>query len=743
MSIRTRALAGFALAAVWFAFAGHGPAAPVYSLIHSFGFTNLIGRSPEATLILAEDGNLYGTTRLGGRADRGTIFRLRPDGTGFKVIHNFYGTNGHAPTSEVIEGTDGLLYGTASRGGAANKGVLFRLKKNGEEFSVLHEFGATSDDGSSPTGGLLEGRDGLLYGTSAAGGTNDLGTLFKLGRDGGGYAILRHLNSLEGSSPQGNLIEGRDGKLYGTTGGGGTNSGGVVFAVSRDGEEFAVLHEFSGADGSAPVGALLEGSDGLLYGTAREGGLSDYGTIFRLSKAGHDFEVLWDFWGEEWDGFKPFSTLVEGVDGGLYGTTAGGGTTGGGIVFRMNKDGSAYQVLRSFGEALADGGSPFSGLLRTSSGRLFGTTFSGGGAESGTVFSLREDGTQYAMLWSFSASGGDGSSAKSAVIEGSDGALYGTTDFGGYYAQGTVFKLQQDGSGFTVLHNFTGRDGLGRGPISSLIEGQDGFLYGTTSGEENFGTNSSTGIVFKIDKDGTQFSVLHEFLAAPGRPAFDGVRPLGALVEADDGFLYGVTASAGTNGFGTLFKLAKDGSGFEVVRPFNRTDGGYPGASLIQASDGILYGVAAGYSQSTNGSVYRLNKDGTGFEVLREFSGGDGSIPSAPLFEASDGRLFGSTTNGGLAGVGVLFRLRKDGSRFTILRSFRGGSADGANPVSSLAEGTDGALYGTTRNGGTNGLGILFKIGKDGLGYTVLHHFGSSHDDGAIPVAGLWKSRRR
>src|SRR6185503_16258244 len=122
-------------------------------------------------------------------------------------------------------------------------------------------------------------------------------------------------------------------------------------------------------------------------------------------------------------------------------------------------------------------------------------------------------------------------------------------------------------------------------------------------------------------------------------------------------------------------------------------DGGFPGASLIQASDGVLYGVSAGYSQSTNGTVFRLHKDGTGFELLRTLNGGDGSVPAAPLLEASDGRLYGSTTNGGLAGVGVLFRLQKDGGSFTVLRSFRGGSADGAHPAASLAEGADGALY--------------------------------------------------
>ena len=735
-----RTFASLALAGAAFLFAGHGRAEVVYSQVHSFGFTNWIGRNPQAVLIRAGDGNLYGTTRLGGRADRGTIFRLHTNGTSFGVIHNFYGTNGSAPTCGVIEGKDGLLFGTASRGGTPNKGVVFRVNKDGDGFMLLHEFGTVTGDGASPVGGLLEGSDGLLYGTTAEGGTNTAGTLFKLRKDGGDYAIVRHLSLSEGRSPQGSLIEAGDGRIYGTTSGGGTNGAGVVFGVGSNGDGFAVLHEFGGADGSAPFGALLAGRDGFLYGTTRDGGLSDAGTVFRLTKDGNTFEVLWDFWGDGWDGLKPFSTLVEGTDGGLYGTTAGGGVTNGGIVFRLNKDGSAYQVLWSFGETFDDGGSPVSGLFSTADGRLFGTTFSGGGSDSGTLFSLREDGTRYTSLWSFSASGGDGTSPRATLIEGSDGALYGTTDLGGHFAVGAVFKLQYDGSAYTVLHDFTGHDGAGRGPVSSLVEGTDGFLYGTTSGEETFGTNFSTGTAFRLGRDGSQFTVLHRFLSAPNRTSPDGIRPLGPLLEAADGFLYGVTAAGGTNGFGTFFKLGKDGT-FEMVRNFTRFDGGFPAASLIRGSDGVLYGVCAGYSQQTNGTVFRMNLDGSGLEVLRSFSGGDGSVPAAPFVEASDGRLFGSTTNGGLAGAGILFRLQKDGGGFTVLRSFRGGAADGANPRAGLTEGADGALYGTTRNGGANGIGVLFKIGKDGLGYTVLHHFGSNPVDGGLPDAGLCKSR--
>lgn len=716
-------------------------ASPVeVTTLHSFGFTNLIGRGPEASLTAADDGFLYGTARLGGRGNSGNIFRLRPDGSEFLVTHNFYGLDGATPTGEMVSGSDGLLYGATFQGGVSNRGVVFSIGRGGGGFRLLHEFGSVSGDGHSPPGGLLEARDGWLYGTCFTGGSNDLGTVFKLRRDGTGYATLWEFSGTNGSAPQGGLVEARDGRLYGTCSRGGAADVGVVFSLSRDGSGFEVLHEFDGIDGSNPVATLFEGSDGGLYGTAREGGVLGFGTVFRVATRGTRFLVLWDFFGPDWDGFRPFGSLIEGGDGALYGTTAGGGEVDGGIVFRINKDGSAYEILRSLGVSFVEGKNPFNGLTRLPDGRLFGATFAGGGANSGCIFSLREDGSEYRLVWSFSASGGDGVGPGTRLIEASDGLLYGTTDSGGYYGRGTVFRMQKDGDGFVVLHDFTGNEGAGRGPVSALIEARDGWLYGTTGGEETYGTNISTGIAFKLQRDGSNFTILHEFLTPANRIMPDGIRPLGALLEARDGLLYGFTAAAGTNGFGTLYRMDTNGTNFEVVFHLGRTNGGFAGAPLMQASDGMFYAVAAGSPQRTNGAIFRINPDGSGVQVLRSFSGGDGSVPVASLLEASDGRLYGVTTNGGLASRGMLFRLEKNGAHYTVLRSFRGGIRDGAHPVAALIEGQDGELYGSTRLGGARDRGVLFRIAKDGLRYTILHHFFDSDPAGGRAVAALWQS---
>ncbi len=730
--------------AFWVVAAGPVVAGPVdVARLHSFGFTNLIGRGPEATLTAGSDGFLYGTARLGGLGNGGTVFRLRPDGSAFAVTHHFRGPDGLTPIGEVIEGTDGLLYGATFQGGATNKGVVYRMARDGQDFVLLHEFGSIAGNGSGAASGLIEGRDGWLYGTCFSGGTNDAGTVFKLRRDGTGFTTLWEFSEATGRLPQGGLIEARDRRLYGTCSRGGESDAGTVFGLERDGSGFALLREFDGLDGSNPVASLFEGSDGGLYGTTREGGALGFGTVFRVSNRGERFRVLWDFFGPDWDGFRPFCALVEGTDGALYGTAAGGGEVDGGTVFRINKDGSAYEILRSLGVSFVEGKNPFNGLTRLPGGRLVGTTFSGGGANSGCVFTLREDGSEYGLVWSFSASGGDGVGPANPLIESADGWLYGTTDGGGYYARGSVFRAAKDGSAYEVLHDFTGNELQGRGPVSGLVESRDGWLYGATSGEETYGTNISTGLIFRLRKDGSDYAIAHRFLTPPNRITPEGIRPVGGLIEATNGLFYGFTAAGGTNGFGTLYCIDvndTNGTNFQVVFHLGTTNGGFAGARPMQASDGLLYAVASGSPQRTNGAVFRVQPNGEGLEVLRRFSGGDGSVPVAPVFEAGDGRLFGTTTNGGLAGRGLIYRMEKSGAHFTVLRSFRGGISDGAHPYAALVEGPDGELYGTTRHGGARDRGVMFRIGRDGLRYTIVHHYVDGDAFGGRAVAALWRS---
>src|SRR6266511_2325775 len=203
-----------------------------------------------------------------------------------------------------------------------------------------------------------------------------------------------------------------------------------------------------------------------------------------------------------------------------------------------------------------------------------------------------------------------------------------------------------------------------------------------------------------------------------------GDSPAAGLVEGSDGALYGTTTSGGNGNGGTIFKVTKDGKGYALVLSLAAANGGAnPQEGLIQGTDGRLYGAARSGGAGGLGTLFRLQRDGSGFELLRSFSGGDGKNPFAGLIESSDGALYGTTSAGGSTDHGVVFRINRDGSGFTLLHSFAA-ATEGQGPSASLIEANDGVLYGTARNGGSAGFGTVFKINRDGTGFSALHHFG-------------------
>ena len=294
------------------------------------------------------------------------------------------------------------------------------------------------------------------------------------------------------------------------------------------------------------------------------------------------------------------------------------------------------------------------------------------------------------------------------------------------YGHGTIFRLAADGSGYEVVHWFVWFDGAY--PYGSLLEGSDGSLYGTTyeGGDDGLGT------VFRFDRQGGGVEVLHSFAGAPG----GGANPEAGVIEGADGLLYGTTFAGGATDRGTVFKIDRNGEGFQLLHSFSTTITNGPYGGVIQATDGALYGAAYGGGSNGVGSVYRLETSGAGFEELHSFpfSGEEGGFPYASLLEASDGLLCGTAEQGGTNWEGTLFRIAKDGSGFEVLHEFA--AATGAYPDAPLVEDAGGVLYGTTYSGGGVGsYGVVFKINRDGTGYQVLHRAG------ARPRAGAWWTR--
>jgi uncharacterized repeat protein (TIGR03803 family) len=326
---------------------------------------------------------------------------------------------------------------------------------------------------------------------------------------------------------------------------------------------------------SGPNDLILSGS--TLYGTLASGGDNGYGAVFQINTNGSSFEILHLFGGGNDDGGDPGGSLV--LSGStLYGTTVNGGNSyGDGTVFEIDTNGTNYAILFSLVPWIGE--NPH-GSLTLSGPTLYGTTTSGGSYNSGAVIQINTNGTDCADLYDFGGYPDGASPNGSLVLSGS--TLYGTTTYGGSNDYGTVFAINTDGSGYSILHSFSTAPGDGYNPNSSLIL-SGSTLYGTT-----VGGGRSNGTVFKINTNGTGFAVLYGFGLIPA----DGYNPYGQLTLSGS-TLYGTTLNGGSNNYGTVFQINTDGTGYQVFYNFNGTLGSYPKGALT-LSGSTLFGIAGG-----------------------------------------------------------------------------------------------------------------------------------------------------
>lgn len=490
------------------------------------------------------------------------------------------------------------------------------------------------------------------------------------------------------------VTPGSDGVLYGVAQDGGPSGGGIVFAVTPAGA-LTVLHGFGdGTAGRRPTAPLVEGADGAFYGTA-EGGPAGAGVLYRVTAAGA-FTVVHAFDGG--DGMASGAPLLRASDGTLYGVSPFGGL-GFGTVFAVAPDGT-FSVAHAFTDG--DGAYPMAALVQGGDGAIYGTTNGGGPNGAGTVFRLDAGGT-LSVLRAFA--GVDGANPQAPLLRGADDAFYGTTASGGSAGAGTVFRIAADGA-FTMLHEFQWSDGFQ--PAVGLTQGLDGLLYGVAQGGAFF-----AGTVFAVAPTGG-LTTIHTFNGADGRD------PSARLTAAADGSLYGVTASGGPEFRGSVFRIT---SGIlTTIRAMTVTDGSPRTAEIVQGTDGRLYG---GLDAS---AVYAV--DGDTVSILVSLLFYEGRDPASPLVFGPDGAVYGTTTEGGAFGGGIIFKVTPAGAVSTVHSFSR---ADATRGLTGLVAGADG-VYGITISGGTFGLGSVFRLGADGV-FTTLHSFDDT--SGAFPWTAM------
>jgi uncharacterized repeat protein (TIGR03803 family) len=396
------------------------PARSRFTGIYSFDGGN--GAGPDFGVISDRAGAIYGTTTHGGTDDHGTVFKLTPSGSGYteSFLYSFKGgaLDGQHPSGRLTFDGNGALYGTTSFGGKYDYGAVFKLAPSGSGYteSVLYSFCANSKcpDGAFPSGSLVFGKDGALYGTTALGGAGlpgcensviGCGTIFKLVQSGSGntetvlYSFCT-TNCADGAAPNGGLIFGKDGALYGTTFSSciaQNHDCGTVFKLKRSGSQYTetTLYNFAkGGYGNGLVAGVIFDKEGAIWGTAYYGGgeyTGNLGSVFKLTRSGSGYtqSFVYKFKGGS-DGSNPFGGLTLGNHGMLYGTTQGGGhgNSDYGTVFTLTPSGSSYRhrVIHRF--TMSEGTNPEGSLILDKHGLLYGTATSRGSGGWGTVFKL-------------------------------------------------------------------------------------------------------------------------------------------------------------------------------------------------------------------------------------------------------------------------------------------------------------------------------------------------------------------
>jgi uncharacterized repeat protein (TIGR03803 family) len=347
--------------------------------------------------LLYKKGNLYGTTNANApNGNLGNVYEITAEGQ-YTILYNFGSQPGGGTAPCDFGGLafrGGKLYGTTLYGGATGGwGTVFDLTLKGKE-KVLHTFGGQPGDGVYPFAGVIFDKAGNLYGTTEEGGPYNssclygCGTVYELTKTGEEKVLYSFQGqSQDGVFPDANLTFDKAGNLYGATGAGGFYGHGTVFELSSAGVE-KVLYSFNGesGDGNVPYSGVVFGKKGTLYGTTFYGGVYGQGTVFELSSTGEE-KILYSFGGQPSDGIEPYGSVVFDKKGNLYGSTFAGGLYGQGTVFELSPTGEE-QILYTFGSQASDGATPLGGLVLDTAGNLYGVTAYGGAYGFGTVFEI-------------------------------------------------------------------------------------------------------------------------------------------------------------------------------------------------------------------------------------------------------------------------------------------------------------------------------------------------------------------
>ncbi|MGO8671962.1 MAG: choice-of-anchor tandem repeat GloVer-containing protein, partial [Capsulimonadaceae bacterium] len=667
--------------------------------------------------------NSYGTGALSNEASNQPISEAPLYLFGSGESPNGPYTDGAEPT-DLIQATDGTFYGLTAEGGTASEGTLFQLDPLGNE-TILHTFGdgTVANDGSVPCG-LILANDGNFYGTTTYGGSTTgtdptgygYGTVFRMTPDG----VVTILHSFgdgsvanDAAKPKAGLVQATDGNFYGTSLAGGSAGVGTVFRVTPSGG-VTILHSFGDGsvenDGTQPIATLIQGTDGKLYGTTEAGGAAGYGTAFSMSISGGE-TVLHSFadGSVPSDGSEPWAPLLQASDGDFYGTTVAGGLAfDQGTVYRMDSFGNVT-ILHSFGDGTVefDGMNPEAGLVQGSDGNFYGATylanFTSAYNFNGSAFRIDAAGNM-SILHVF----GDGSvtedgGSPDSMIQGIDGSLYGTNTFGQYFdipnRGGTIFKivdglnppaptptdLTATAGNTSVTLNWIGANGAAS---YKVYEGTSAGAEGSTPVQT--GITATTTTVTGLSSETTYFFMVTALVAgtesAPTNEA--SATPLPQIPAVPTG----LTATPGDTQVSLSWSSSSGATSYYVYRG---TATGGESATPVGTATGTTYTDTG----LTNGVAYyykvaAVNGGGTSAESSEASATPEPPIPSVPT---------SLTATPGNTQVSLSWSSSSGATSFNVYRGTASGS-EGSTPVGTAS----GTTY--TDTGLTNGVAYYYKV---------------------------------
>lgn len=611
-------------------------------------FNGINGSYPYGSLVQASNGKLYGFTHQTGGPSWGTLFEYDYNSNSCTMKVNFTGSNGRYPIGSLMEAANGKLYGMASGGGDFEKGVLFEYDFITNTYVKIYDFDGIN--GHGPYGSLMEAANGKLYGMTHFGGTADLGLIFEYDYVNVVYNVKHYFYQNNGKYPYGDLVEASNGKLYGTTSEGGWYNAGVIFEFDYVTGICTTKAEFNNSIGRNPHGSLME-CNGKLYGLASDGGASGKGTLVEFDFVTNALTKKVDLTGS--NGNKPLGTPTLASNGKIYGLTNAGGTAGQGVIFEYNPLTDTY--VRKVSLNASSGAYPFGSLMQTTNGKIFGLTSEGGTAEKGVIFEYDFHTNTYTKKADLNSC--QGKTPYGSLIQASNGKFYGTTFFGGTYDDGTLFEYDSATGTCQKLVDFFNTNS-GRFPYGALVEASNGKLYGSTGD----GGSHGRGVIFEYDYNLNVFTKKADFDVG------DGVYPVGSLVEANSK-LYGMTKSSDMSYKGVIFEYDYNANTLIKKKEFIGSDGSYPRGSLTLGANGKLFGMTSWGGAYDKGVLFEYDPVTNSYDQKLNFDTTTGYHPHGTLLQASNGKLYGMNQMGGDYNQGVLFEYDYISNTYTKKRS--------------------------------------------------------------------------